>query len=86
MVLEHVSDVNGYFNKLVSLMCEDTYLYIEVPNERWCVDEEYVRIHEHISFFSEKTFRVMAANKKIDIVKLGNDGIIRVLLKKKSLR
>lgn len=79
-VLEHVSDVAGYFNNLVMLLKKGAYLYIEVPNERWCVDQEFVRFHEHINFFSDKTFEILAEETEISLIKVAHDNtVIRAL-------
>ncbi len=77
-VMEHVSDIRGYFANLIKLLKEGGYLYIEVPNERWCVDLEYVRFCEHINFFSEKTFRELAKQFAVELVdvRISNDGLV----------
>lgn len=84
-VMEHVSDVREYFHKLICLLKVGAYLYIEVPNERWCVDQEFVHFHEHISFFSEKTFCVLAKQFGVDLINVcGHDGtILRALFCRK---
>lgn len=83
MVMEHVSDIKLYFDNLVSLMKKGSFLYIEVPNEHWCVDQEYVRFHEHINFFADKTFSVLASQSNIEVIKLDHDStVIRALFTK----
>lgn len=82
MVLEHLSDVPGYFENLISLMEEETLLYIEVPSEKFMENSEFIYIHEHINFFREETFLCLAEMKGIHVVKAETGSIIRVLFKK----
>lgn len=84
MVMEHLSDVQAYFKELVSCMSSNTLLYIEVPNERYMEDSEFVLIHEHINFFREETFYYLGKMNDLEILKTSKTGDIRVLFKKKG--
>lgn len=82
-VMEHLSDVQSYFAGLVECMNANTYLYIEVPNERIHENIDIRIIHEHINMFSERSFRYLAAKNGIKLIKsVTEDANIRVLLHK----
>ena len=79
-VMEHLSDIQSYFTGLVECMKENTYLYIEVPNERALENVDVRVIHEHINMFSERSFRYLAAKNGVKLIKsVTEDRNIRVL-------
>jgi 2-polyprenyl-3-methyl-5-hydroxy-6-metoxy-1,4-benzoquinol methylase len=82
-VMEHLSDVRDYFSNLVSYMSDNTYLYIEVPNERSVLNSYTVKIHEHINMFSEKSFYKLAEDYNLKVLKSTDESGISCLLKKR---
>ena len=81
-VFEHLSDISGYFKELVSLLAEDTLLYIEVPYEEYIEDAPFCVIHEHINFFREETFIKLAKLNNLRVLKTELKGVIRCLFKR----
>lgn len=82
-VMEHLSDVKNYFRELVSHMDMNTFLYIEVPYERWMVDSDCSGIHEHINSFTPTAFEKLAQANGIQMI--GSevyDEIIRCIFKR----
>ena len=79
MVMEHLSDIRGYFTELVECMGKNTYLYIEVPFERYMENSEMTYIHEHINYFREGVFYELARQNNISVVKSETKDIIRCL-------
>lgn len=81
MVMEHLSDVKTYFSDLVRLMGEDTLLYIEVPNEHYLGDNNYAFIHEHINFFTERSFMALAGQNGVRCINVKTEGdVLRCLI------
>ena len=80
--MEHLSDVKEYFERLVECMSDNTYLYIEVPNERSILNSYTVRIHEHINMFSQKAFHSLAKQSGLKVVKSTDTSGVRCLLRK----
>ncbi|MBQ5988032.1 MAG: methyltransferase domain-containing protein [Oscillospiraceae bacterium] len=79
-VLEHVSDIAGVFSELSSLMSDNTFLYIEVPDGRGIENNNNVRITEHINFFTVRTFEKLAERQNIRLLKAEyTDKIIQCL-------
>lgn len=83
MVMEHLSDVKGYFSQLLTYMNDETILYIEVPIERYMENAEVAIIHEHINFFREKTFYELANQNHASVIKSETTDAIRCLIQKK---
>lgn len=67
-VMEHLSDVKGYFKELVSHMNEDTVLYVEVPHENYMINQDCVGIHEHINAFTERAFAKLAEANGVKMI------------------
>lgn len=80
--MEHLSDVAAYFSILVSYMSVGSYLYIEVPNERSILNSYTVKIHEHINMFSEETFKKLAKQHQLEVIKSTDKSGVRCLLRK----
>ena len=80
-VMEHLTDIRGYFEQLISYMGDKSYLYVEVPYER-LVNMDYAYIHEHINLFGRRAFFELAEQYSLDVMKFSVDGIIRCLMKK----
>ena len=80
--MEHLSDIKEYFERLVACMSANTYLYIEVPNERSILNSYTVKIHEHINMFSQMAFHILAEQSGLTVVKSTDGSGVRCLLKK----
>ena len=81
-VMEHLPDVQSYFRYLVSLMNDNTYLYVEVPYER-PGNVDYVGIHEHINMFGRRAFEMLAVQHGLCMVKMNVNNAISCLFKRK---
>jgi SAM-dependent methyltransferase len=90
-VLEHVSDPKNFlFKEVLKLAKEGTYIYIEVPNQKVKFEVNSAStllcdtpMHEHLNFFSKKSFERMFSETKFKIVYISDDNDrISVLLEK----
>lgn len=58
-VFEHISDPKDFFSKLQSIVKDDGYLIINVPNsEKWFEIPNW----EHINYFNEKAMEILVNN------------------------
>lgn len=80
-VMEHLPDVQAYFGQLVSLMNDNTYLYVEVPYER-PGNMDFVYVHEHINMFGRKAFHELAQRNGLKVIKSAVGCNIRFLMKR----
>lgn len=70
-VLEHLANPIEEINLLKKIMHEGSYLYIEVPYEAFdCKDcsNKIFQIHEHINFFTPKTFKTLFDSSEYTIL------------------
>ena len=86
-VLEHIYDIKSFINNIKSLLDEDGFLYIDVPNFKSYSTISHLS-SEHINHFSEKSIINMALEYGYVVINLTTkyyrDGFsnLKVLLKK----
>lgn len=80
-LLEHVSEPKAIISDLVSIMKNDTYLYIELPYETCMHQYSDIEINEHINFFRETTMEAIAKlfGLRILNIETDKDGIMKAL-------
>lgn len=92
-VLEHLSDPVSTVNEIISLMDKGSYLYVELPLEKYAEEyrlqgdkKESTFIHEHINLFSTQTLENLFMRPDITILEntINIQGCISCFIKKQS--
>lgn len=72
-VIEHVSDLEGFFSALTSLLRPSGFVLLEVPDFGFCMRHlDYTALWEqHLNYFSLDTFRLLLARHGIELLRHG---------------
>lgn len=83
-LLEHVSEPINIINEINQILQKGTYLYIELPHQKYMYQYSDVEINEHINFYRDKTMNVIAELCGLKVIGLcvDSEGLIKVLYQK----
>ena len=68
-VLEHISDIDPFFEKLDLYLKKGTKLIIQVPDIKYYIDNQLplFYVHEHINYFTKETLTILLERKGFKI-------------------
>lgn len=69
-VLEHISDIDPFFEKLDQYLKKGTKLIIQVPDIKYYIDNQLplFYVHEHINYFTNETLTILLERKGFKII------------------